>query len=178
VQKRAQYEKELGDLPAERAAGQDEQRLSAQIAGLGKQLEYKAVDLKATEEKLAKTAAELQTLAQVLGTQHMLFTTGRFGSGPFHQLQLTRLAFHVSSTPVCRYAMIWHVVRAVGMSAGATAASTWAGQGGEGGQGTGCPDQCSAGVPHMGLLPHCNRHTLCHVSKSMLSIPSCAVLEH
>ena len=78
VQKRAQYEKELGDLPAERAAGQDEQRLSAQIAGLGKQLEYKAVDLKATEEKLAKTTAELQTLAQVLfDMHHLLFMAGQ-----------------------------------------------------------------------------------------------------
>ena len=72
LQKRAQYEKGLGDLPAERAAGQDEQRLSAQIAGLGKQLEYKAVDLKATEEKLAKTTAELQTLAQVFDLHHTL----------------------------------------------------------------------------------------------------------
>ena len=63
-QKRAQYAKELADLPAERAAAQNEQRLSSQIAGLAKQLEYKAVDLKATEEKLGKLAAELQTLAQ------------------------------------------------------------------------------------------------------------------
>ena len=78
MQKRTQYEKELADLPAERAAGQDEQRLSAQIAGLTKQLEYKAVDLKATEEKLAKTAAELQTLAQVLHMTHGILV--RFSS--------------------------------------------------------------------------------------------------
>jgi len=83
VQKRAQYEKELGDLPAERAAGQDEQRLSAQIAGLGKQLEYKAVDLKATEEKLAKTAAELQTLAQVLDMHQLLFMPYQLRDRPF-----------------------------------------------------------------------------------------------
>ena len=64
LQKRAQYTRELADLPAERTVAQNEQRLSSQIAGLMKQLEYKAVDLKATEEKLGKLAGELQTLAQ------------------------------------------------------------------------------------------------------------------
>ena len=63
-QKRAQYSKELADLPAERAAAQNKQRLSSQITGLAKQLEYKGVDLKATEEKLGKLATELQTLGQ------------------------------------------------------------------------------------------------------------------
>ena len=145
MQKRAQYEKELGDLPAERAAGQDEQRLSARIAGLGKQLEYKAVDLKATEEKLAKTAAELQTLAQVLDVHRASVEAAQISTRVPHQLNLCCIPCELHLRTQTCHAMPYRLM--IGLCAGASAAGTRAGQGGKGGQGAGCSDHCPAGVP-------------------------------
>lgn len=65
AQRRVQLEKELADIPGERAAAAEEQRLTTAIAGLEQQLEYKRLDATATLGKLEKFAADSQVLSQV-----------------------------------------------------------------------------------------------------------------
>ena len=65
AQRRVHVEKELADVPGERAAAQTEQRLKSAIAGLETQLEYKHLDMAATKAKLDRMAADVRVLTQV-----------------------------------------------------------------------------------------------------------------
>lgn len=64
-QRRVNFEKELADIPGERVAAQEDQRLQSAIAGLEMQLDYKRLDLTATQAKLDKMAADIKILTQV-----------------------------------------------------------------------------------------------------------------
>lgn len=65
AQRRVNFEKELADIPGERVAAQEDQRLQSAIAGLEMQLDYKRLDLTATQAKLDKMAADVKILTQV-----------------------------------------------------------------------------------------------------------------
>ena len=65
AQERVRLEKELADIPGERAAADKEQRLTSEMAGLEQQLVYLRLDVTGTVDKLGKVAADMQVLTQV-----------------------------------------------------------------------------------------------------------------
>ncbi|KAK9820343.1 hypothetical protein WJX72_009251 [[Myrmecia] bisecta] len=59
---RARFHKELAELPDAREAREQEERLTGEISGLENKIRYMEIDIKATEEKLARFESELAAL--------------------------------------------------------------------------------------------------------------------
>lgn len=60
MQELAQLQRQLASLPDERECKQEEERLSAELRGLEKALEYQELDLKRTQEQQQKHETEVR----------------------------------------------------------------------------------------------------------------------